>query len=269
MRTVLYIFALVGLFACNGYQKVVKKGTPIEKLEAAKKYYNAEDYFRAQPLFEELLGLYAGRTEREDIYFYLAYTHYGLGEYLLAGYHFDQFTRTYALSPRKEEAAYMVALCRFHQTMPAELDQTQTKEAINSLQVFINQYPNSKFVEDCNNRIDELRQRILQKVYKNAVLYYDLGQYKSAIVACTNAVEDYPDMIEREKLGFLIVDASYNYAKNSIAQVQVERYNETLIAINTFYKEYKTDGEYVKNVERIKEKVERELSIIQANNTVN
>lgn len=265
MRAFLYIIALFSIVGCSQYQKVVKNGTPFEKLEAAKKYYNKEDYLRAQPLFEELLGLYAGRKEREDIYLYLAYTHYGMGEYLLAGYHFGQFTQTYGLSPRKEEAAYMAALCSFHKTLPTELDQTNTREAINNLQAFINQYPNSEYVDECNQRIDELRQRLLKKVYDNALLYYQLGQYKSAIVACTNALDDYPDMINRERLGYLIIDSHYNYAKNSVEAQQEERYNETLHAINTFNKEYRTSGDYDKEVEKIKERTLKEMKDLNLN----
>ena len=41
----------------------------MDKLEAAKKYYQSEDYVRALPLFEELLGLYYGKPEREEVYY--------------------------------------------------------------------------------------------------------------------------------------------------------------------------------------------------------
>ena len=169
------------------------------------------------------------------------------------------FSQTYALSPKREEAAYMHGICEFQKSMAPELDQTPTKEAINSLQAFINQYPNSKYVDDCNAKIDELRNRILLKVYNSAKLYYHLGQYKSAIVACTNALDDYPDMINREELGYIIVESAYNYAKNSVKKMQEERYNETLTAIKTFYKEYKTDGSFVDDVKKIEEKTTNDL----------
>ena len=254
MRAILYIFLAFSIVGCSNYQKVVKKGTREQKLEAAKKYYNKKDYLRAQPLFEELLGLYYGQTEREEIYFYYAYSHYGVGEYLLAGYHFRNFTQTYALSPKREEAAYMTAVCEYQKSMPYELDQTATKGSINSLQSFINQYPNSSYVADCNTKIDELRARILLKVYNSAKLYYELGHYKSAIVACTNALDDYPDMINREELSYLIAESSYLYAKNSIKKMQEERYENTLTAISTYHSEYRGAGNYSKDIAKIKEK---------------
>ena len=63
--------------SCSNYQKIVKDGTPQEKLDAARKYYKAKDYLRAQPLLEELLGLYYGRAEREEIYYLFAYSYFG------------------------------------------------------------------------------------------------------------------------------------------------------------------------------------------------
>jgi outer membrane protein assembly factor BamD len=69
MRKILSILIVITLASCSKYQKLMKDGTPQEKLDAAKKYYGDKDYLRAQPLLEELLGLYNGRKEREEIYY--------------------------------------------------------------------------------------------------------------------------------------------------------------------------------------------------------
>lgn len=264
MRILLIIFLAVAFSSCTGYQKVLKNGTPEEKYEAAKKYYEKKEFLKAQPLFEELLGVYYGRSDREEIYYYFCYTHYALGDYLLANYHFKNFAQTYALSPKKEECIYMSAVCDYHRAMPKELDQTPTKGAINSLQSFINQYPNSEYVSDCNAKMDELRRRILEKVYSNVKLYYHLGEYKSAIVACTNALEDYPDMINREELAFIIVESNFLYAKNSITKMQKERFENTIDAVKNYNSEFGNSGSFASDVAKIKEKSNEELSILKA-----
>ncbi len=260
LKYLLYILIAVNAIGCSSYQKVLKNGTYTEKLEAAKKYYQNKDYVRALPLLEELLGLYYGKPEREEIYYLYAYTYYGNAEYLLAGYHFNNFSVTYALSPKKEEAIYMSALCKFKKSMPYELDQTQTKNAINDMQSFINQYPNSTYVANCNEKIDVLRAQILKKIYESAKLYHSLGYYKSAMVSCSNALDDYPDMINRTELSFLIVDASYEYARNSIVNKQEERYLDTLEKITSFNKEFAKNGEYTREIIKIKEKTEAQLT---------
>lgn len=260
MRYILYITLLFSMFGCSKYQSLLKNGTPAEKLEAAKKYYNNNDFVRAQPLLEELLTLYYGKAEREDVLYYYAYSHYGLSEFLLAGYYFKSFADTYTNSPKREETAYMAAVCEYHKSMPIELDQSTTKAAITSMQAFINKYPNSSYIADCNVKIDELRSRILTKAYSSAKLYYHLGEYKSAIVSLTNALDDYPDMIHRDELTYLIVESSFEYAKNSVAAKQEERYSEVMTHVKSYLTEFSSDSKYGKEVLRLKEKATIEIA---------
>ena len=262
VRGILYILLATAFIGCSNYQKIVKEGTPIEKLEAAKKYYQNKDYMRALPLLEELMGLYYGKKEREEIYYLYAYSHYGDEQFLLAGYLFNNFAQTYTNSPKREEASFMSALCKFERAMPFELDQTPTQEAINELQSFINQYPNSSYVADCNQKIDLLRERLLYKVYESAILYHSLGYYKSAMVSCQNALEDYPDMINREELSYLVAESAYLYAKNSVTKKQLERYRETLEKVNAFNKEYKNSEMYKKRIEKIQKASETEITLL-------
>ena len=262
MRYFIYLILILTATSCSKYQTLIKKGTAQEKLDAAKKYYEKNDYLRAQPLLEELLGLYYGRKEREEIYYLYAQSYFGNEEYLLAGYHFNNFVQTYGLSPKVEEASYMSAVCSFKKAMPYELDQTPTNAAISGLQTFINQYPNSTYVEDCNSKIDQLRARLLVKVYESAKLYHSLGYFQSAMVSCTNALEDFPDMINRSELSYLVVDASYQYAKNSVAAKQPERYEVTLKKIKEFKKEFGDSSLFQKDIKRISEKTTQELAIL-------
>ena len=268
VRLVIYIFYLFfasTIVACSGYQKLVKDGTSSEKLDAAKKYYQKKDYIRSQMLFEELLGLYYGKPEREEIHFMYAYSYYGTSEFLLAGYHFNSFAQTYTLSPKREEASYMAAVCRYNKSMPVELEQEPTRSAIKTLQSFINQYPNSQYVSDCNDKIDLLRMTILKKVYNNAKLYHSLGYFKSAMVACENALEDYPDMVHRDELHYLMVDAAYLYAKNSISKKQKERYNDALEKANSYLSEYGKVSDYSQEIKKI---ITKSNSVVAEFNTI-
>ena len=251
------------LGSCSNYQKIIKDGTPIEKLEAARKYYKDKDYIRAQPLLEELMGLYYGKPEREEIYYLYAYSFYGDGMFMVAGYHFNNFVQTYPLSPKKEEASYMTTICKYKRSLPHELDQSPTKDAINSLQAFINKYPNSTYVSSCNEKIDDLRTQLLKKVYENAKLYYSLGHYKSAMVSCTNAIEDYPDMINREELSYLVVNSAFLYAENSVKKKQTERYKKAISLANQFNKEFSKSNNFKKEVVKIIEKSNFVLSVLE------
>lgn len=240
MRKVLLFFIpLMFLFSCkDSYNYVARKGTTAKKYEYAKKYFDKKKYSKSQPLLEEIYPSYKGRKEAEEIYYMLAYSHYKLHDYLLASYHFDNFTRQYSLSPRVEECAFMNCICEFYKSLPPYLDQTITIEAIKQFQLFINNYPDSKYMAQCNEHIDKLRSKLHKKAYSNAMLYYQIGDYKASTVAFANAIKDFADLPQKEEFEYLIVKSHYLYAKNSILQLQVERYKKALEASKEFYAEH-------------------------------
>ena len=84
---ILLVFTLVTPACKSEYQKTLK-GTDIgKKYELAKKYYNKNDYFRALELFEELVTVYRGSDEAEEIYYFkpLVQMHHLLAMLLING----------------------------------------------------------------------------------------------------------------------------------------------------------------------------------------
>lgn len=239
MRKVFLCFLVLSvLFSCKeSYNYVSRKGSLVKKLEYAKKFYDKAKFAKAQPLLEEIYPQYKGKKEAEDIYYMLAYSHYKLHDYLLASYHFDNFAQLYTTSSRVEECAFMHCICEFYKSYPPYLDQSITNNAIKQFQLFINNYPDSKYMVQCNDHMDKLRVKLHNKAYSNAMLYYKIGDYKAATVAFSNAIKDYPDLPQKEEFEFLTVKSHYLYAKNSILKTQVERYNKALEASKEYYSE--------------------------------
>lgn len=251
------IFFAVGIaFSGCEYQKVLKKGTVEQKYKTAKKYYNKEDYAKALPLLEELVGVYKKPDQAAEIYFYYAYCHYGMGDYLMAGYHFTNLTRQYGRSKYREEGAYMAARCEFHKSLPYYLDQTNTKKAIERLQLFINNNPGSKFIAECNDLMDILRVKLHKKAFETASMYYHMGQYAAANTAFKNAIIDYPDIDDKEKIAYMIAKTSFIYADKSIKKKQSERFESALVDIDDFLSKY-PDSKYAKEVQKMKTKSEK------------
>ncbi len=240
MRKVLLFFiSFIMLVSCkDGYNYVARKGTLTQKYEYSKKYFDKKKYSKSQPLLEEIYPQYKGKKEAEDIYYMLAYSHYKLHDYLLASYHFDNFTQQYSLSSRVEECAFMHCICEFYKSLPTYLDQTITENAIKSFQHFVNNYSESRYMSQCNDYIDKLRAKLHKKAYSNAMLYYRIGDYKASTVVFANAIKDFPDLPQKDEFEFLIVKAHYLYAKNSILSVQLDRYKKAIEASNEFYSEH-------------------------------
>lgn len=244
------------------YQKVLKKGTLEQKLETARKYYNKGDYARAQIMLEQLVGQFGRGSDAEEVYFLYAYSHFGMNDYTLAGYHFQNFTERYPQSKYHEQAAFMIARCQFERTLVAELDQTNTKKAIESIQLFINRYPKSPSVETGNKLIDELRARLHKKAFNTAMLYYNMESYLSAYTSFQNAAIDFPDIPNKDMVDYYIVKSAYLYAKQSVKTLQADRFTTALEEAQEYLNNY-TDNKYVKEVKEIKSDSEERIAKLQ------
>jgi outer membrane protein assembly factor BamD len=221
--TLLLITVAILMSSCSNYQRVLK-GTDMNlKFETAEKYFLKEDYFRALQLLEELMVVFRGTEKGEKVFYYYAYCNYHTGDYIMASYHFNNFLLTYPNSKYAEEVQFMYAYCYYLESPVSSLDQTSSVDAIDKFQLFINRYPQSKKVEEANNLIDELRMKLEAKAFNNAKLYYKTENYKAAITAFQNVLNDFPATIYKEEILYLSFRSSYLYAINSVESKMVSR----------------------------------------------
>ena len=259
MKYFFYILTILITFSsCSKYQQVLKNPNLDYKFEMAVKYYNEKNYFKALPIFDELNTLYRGTAKAEDVYCYLAYTHHGLSENLVAGHYFRNFVLTFPNSTRAEEMAYMNAYCYYLESPSYSLDASNTFQAINELQYFIDKFPTSDKVSQSNKLIDELREKLEKKAYSNAKLYYNTEDYKSAIVSLKNVLIDYPDTDLSEEIHFLILDANHLLASNSVSSKQRERWSSTISAYHQFVNKFENSVK-LKDAESIFDKANKQL----------
>lgn len=258
LRIPLIIFSLLILVGCSEYSKVLKSSDIEYKYTKAQEYYEEGKYSKALSLFDELGTLFRGSSRSEEVQFYIANCHYALKDYYFANYYFKNFARTYPASPLSEEAQFKSAYCSYLNSPKSSLDQTETEQAIDEFQLFLNRYPKTDLRDSTNTMIDELRLKLEKKAFDNAKLYYLTENYKSATVALKNMIRDFPDSPHREEIEFLIVKSSYLYAINSIDSRKEERLNQTIENYHKFVDAHQ-DSKYMKNAESYYADAIREL----------
>ncbi len=241
---------LIGFASCNPYQKLLKSGDYNLKYQKAVEYYEKGDYYRAQALFDEVVSIFKGTEKAEDIAYYYADCHYKQHDYTLASYYFETFAQNFPYSPRTPEASYIAAYCYYLNSPRYSLDQKDTYKAIESMQAFINKYPQSELIPEANLYIKELRVKLEQKACENAKLYFKLGDYQAASITLKNSIKDFPDTKYREELLYLSVKATYLLAENSISSKQGERYQSTVSEYYVFIDEF-PESKYLKEVEKM------------------
>jgi outer membrane protein assembly factor BamD len=252
----IYILAFgvaAGVFTgCGEYEKLLKSRDYQKKYETAMSLYEEGEYVKAATLLDQVANIFRGTIKADTVKFYQAQSYYGQRDYLMAGHYFSELSITYPNSAFLEEADFMVAYCYYKQSPRPQLDQDNTFKAITYMQMFMVRYPNSEKVNQCQEIIVEMSDKLVEKSFISAKLYYDLGYYKSAIIALRNSLIEYPDTKFREELMFMILKSSYLLADNSIPSKQRERFQAAVDEYYSFIGEF-PDGSHTREANRIYE----------------
>jgi outer membrane protein assembly factor BamD len=252
MRKNIYILLLLALAvtSCGEYDALLKSNDNELKKQKVYEYYDAGKYLKVTELLQQILPRYRATEEAEQLSWINAQANYKLLEYEIAQQLFKDFADLYPLSTNAEEASYMAAMCYYNLSPRAELDQANTNKAVESFTIFLTRYPNSTRAADSQSKKKEMQEKLVEKSYINARLYYDMGEFKASTVSLSNSLKEYPDTKYREELMFLKLDALYQTALRSIPSKQRERYQNTLDEYYSFIEEYPKSN-HEKDVDRI------------------
>ncbi|MDF1571356.1 MAG: outer membrane protein assembly factor BamD [Bacteroidales bacterium] len=253
------------LVGCGEYEQILKSRDYPVKFEKAIDYYNAEEFVKSATLLDQVVNIYRGTTKADTVKYYQAMSYYGQRDYILAGHYFNELATTYSSSDFVEEAEFMTAYCYYKMSPRPSLDQEATFKAISALRMYIAKYPASERVNEARELIAELSDKLVEKSYNSAKLYYDLGYYKSAIIALRNSLEQYPDTQYREELLYLILRSSFLLADNSIESKKKERLQSTVDEYLSFKSEF-PDSKYDKEAERMFRSTQESLEMYSTNN---
>ena len=218
----------------ESFNKIQKSTDYDYKLRMAEKYYSKKDYNHAQQLYDDLFRVMKGTDHFEDIYYKFAYCAYYLKDYMNAENLFKGFVEAFPNSPKSEEMDYMRAFCFYKQSPKVELDQTNTTKAIGFMQAFISMHPQSEKVKDANEIIDKCRQKLEQKDFLNAELYYNLGSYKAAAMTFNSLMNSFPDSEKSDQYKLFVIKSNYLYAGKSTEDKKIVRYEQVVTDCNDF-----------------------------------
>ncbi|MFZ4263502.1 outer membrane protein assembly factor BamD [Sphingobacterium sp. HJSM2_6] len=258
---VLLLFS--GLTSCKSKFEKLRASNNIQmKYQEAVKYYEKGKYSKALTLFEELVAKYRGTAEAEDLFYYTSYASYRLKDYISARYHFKSFADNYPNSARAEECRFMSAYCYYLDSPRSNLDQDNTKKAIDQLQLFVNLYPESERAEEAGNLIQDLRDKLEKKAFDNAKLYFNMGlpdDYRAAVIALENVLKQYPDTKHAEEVEFLLVKSQYLFADNSFPHRQEDRFNQMLDYYDSFTEHF-PESKYNAELNSLRSSAERKIA---------
>jgi outer membrane protein assembly factor BamD len=118
------------------------------------------------------------------------------------------------------------------------LDQDDTSTSLEKFQIFINNYPNSKFSNEANILVSELQTKLERKDYEISKQYYTISDYKSALKSLDNFIPSHPGTSYREGALYYKFLSAYEIAINSIRNKQKERLEELVILHDNIMRYY-------------------------------
>ena len=193
MRLIAIIFCSSIIFnGCAG-KKSIRDIDYEAELEKGKLALSKKKYVRAQDHFNTVV-IGASHTELgDDALFYLGEAYFYTGEKLLAIAEYDKLIRRMSFSPYVEKARYRI--CESYVSLSPKYfrDQTYSEKAIEKLQEFIDDYPNSEKRKDAQIDIKVLRNKLSRKAYDSGILYMKMEEYKSALIAFKQVKDLYYD----------------------------------------------------------------------------
>lgn len=241
--------ALLMTSCVNEYNQITKSGDYTLKYEYAKQCYAQGKYSRAVPLLQEVVTMKKGSTEGEECLYMLAMAEFGMKDYETASEYFKKYFSSYPKGRYAENAKYYVGESLFQNAPEPRLDQSTTMTAIAAFQEYLDIFPEAHLKSQATSRLYALQDLLVEKEYKSARLYFDLGtyfgnctnggnNYEACIVTAQNALKDYPYSNRREEFASLVMKSKYELAKMSVESKQLERYQDAEDECYGFINEY-------------------------------
>lgn len=259
MRKIAYILllAMLAFTSCDTFNKVYKSSDVEYKYEAAKAYYFEGDYSKASQLLETMVTMLKGGDKAEESLILLARCYYNSKDFETASQYFKVYYTNYPRGEFAEYARFYSGKSLYEGITEPELDQSNTYQAINELQLFMEYYPYSDYREESQSMILRMHELLVEKEYLSAKLYYELGDYmaymgnnyQACIITAQNVMNDYPYTSFREELSILILRARYKMALHSVEDKKLERYRATVDEYYAFKTEF-PDSKYLKEADK-------------------
>ena len=220
----LKFIALFLFFGCSA-----TKMTFVDELELkfkkGEQFYNAGKYTRAKDELQFVVMNNPGSQMALDAQYLLGESHFELKEYEDAAIEFDRFARFSQSYERTESARFRICECAINMSNSFQKDQTNTLEAIDRLQVFIEDYPSSKNRDTASKEITLLRLKLAKKEFESARLYLKLEEYDSALIYLNNVLTEYYDteIIDEVRLTIIFLYLLQNEVETATAYLESQK----------------------------------------------
>ena len=110
-----------------------------------------------------------------------------------------RYLTLYPTSPEAAYAQYIIGLCYFRQIPDVTRDQTATRKTVQAMNAVVQDYPDSEYVQDAQNKILFARDQLAGKEMQVGRYYLERKEYLAAIKRFRGVVENYSNTRQVEE----------------------------------------------------------------------
>lgn len=164
-----------------------------EQYAAAVAAFEAGEYVAAITQLQSFAFNYPQDPRIVDARWLTAEAYYRSEDWATAAQEHLNFQRDHPSEPRADDALYQAGRAYQQMSLRPELDQIDTRRAINVFERLLAEYPASELAEEGRGRRSDLRDKLAEKVYLNAEFYFDDEDYAAAEIYLVDLIENHAD----------------------------------------------------------------------------
>jgi outer membrane protein assembly factor BamD len=202
--------AAIAAIGCGGGVRRPPTGTPEPDkflFDRGTEALNKRRWLVAREYFRELIDTYPQTPYRAEAKLGVGDTYLGerSGEsYVLALNEYREFLNFYPTHRRVDYAQFKLGMTHFYQMHSPDRDQTETREAIRELTIFVEKYPSSALFEEGKQKLREARDRLSQYEYNVGYHYYRVRWYPGAVDRFKTLIDRDPEFTRRDAVYFYL-----------------------------------------------------------------
>jgi outer membrane protein assembly factor BamD len=135
------------------------------------------------------------------------------GNIILAATEYQDFIRTYPISPSAAYAQYRVARCSFDKILKPGRDQQKTIQALAELKKVISIYPTSEEANLAKANIKVCEEHLAEHEFQIGLHYYKAKAFKASTTRLNDILTKYPLYTGLDKAYFYLADSFHRGAK--------------------------------------------------------
>jgi outer membrane protein assembly factor BamD len=195
-------------------------------MDRATEMVNKKKWFQAREYYRQLVDNYPQSNYRPDAKLGLGDTYLGeksAESLVLAQNEFREFLTFYPTNPRADYAQYKLGMCHYLQMIAPDRDQTETREAIAELMLFVQRYPQSALLDEGRQKLREARSRLSESEYKVGYFYWRNKWYPGAIERFRAVLKADPEYPKRDAVYYHLGDALVKMGRRAEAVPYFDR----------------------------------------------